>query len=63
MKHDWDPFTQYCLLCGCSLLQAIDQGRKCSPENVIPISHVLSAKRFERAAPGIAKLLKDTTIP
>jgi hypothetical protein len=48
MPHDWDANWCFCIHCGCSAEAWIDTGRRCSPTNVIAISHILAERRLRR---------------
>lgn len=49
MAHRLDPLSQFCIRCGASLEEIIDHGarEKCEAgDNVVGISHVISARRI-----------------
>lgn len=47
MQHRFDVVTCFCLDCGASM-EAANEGRGCSPKNVVAVSHLISHKRMKR---------------
>lgn len=50
VSHSFDPATDFCLHCGISAMRVLEDGVWECPatENVVAISHLLAAKRFQR---------------
>ncbi len=47
--HEFEPVTKFCLHCGVAAADALDSMRRCSPKNVIGISHLLAYRKFQAA--------------
>jgi hypothetical protein len=58
MAHQFDGATLFCTRCGCALTEAYE-GRKCSPVNVIALSHILARRRLSALIPARLQNLVD----